>query len=74
MRYYFDVSENGTETRDLDGMECADEARMHHQARMILAEIARDSGSVAPHLSTRVRDAQGRYVYEAQLRIEARAL
>jgi len=72
MRYYFDVSEDGTEIRDMDGMECADEARMHRQARTILAEIARDSA--APELSARVRDAEGRYVYEVHLRIEARGL
>ncbi len=74
MRYYFDLSEGGEETRDVEGTECTTEAQMQRHAAMILAEIACDSGLAAPSLSTRVRDAQGRAVYQAHLRVEAHAL
>lgn len=74
MRYYFDVSDDGDETRDLEGVECADEAQMQRQAAKILTEIAHDNPSVTSRMRTRVRDAEGRPVYELLLHLEGRAL
>ena len=74
MRYYFDVIGEADLTKDSEGIELANPAQMKAKAMAILAEIASETlpSDDQIQLATRVRDAKGTPVYEANLVIEGK--
>lgn len=75
MRYFFDVNDGDGELRDELGYECTrDELRVHAVA--VLPDIARDRLPDGDRrmMRVRVRDEDGRYLFEASLEFEARWL
>ncbi|MBV9550465.1 MAG: hypothetical protein JO256_12425 [Alphaproteobacteria bacterium] len=76
MRYYFDIQSERLNSVDHEGCELADDQQMRRETARLLAQIAFDELPYAqyPALSARVRDAEGRTVYCAVLRLEGARL
>ena len=76
MRYYFDILSERQNSVDEKGCELADEQQMRRETARLLAEIAFDELPYArdPALCARVRDATGRTVYCATLRLDSATL
>jgi hypothetical protein len=76
MRYYFDIISERQNSIDEKGCELVDDQQMRRETARLLAEIAFDELPYARDqaLSARVRDAGGRTVYCATLRLDSATL
>ncbi|WP_162560538.1 DUF6894 family protein [Methylobacterium durans] len=70
-RYFFDVHDEQSATRDTVGTECADEAAIGVMANRLLAEIAANEPITAGQrtLLASVRDEAGRVIYASTLNL-----
>jgi len=75
-RYYFDLFTADETTRDDHGQELSSLEHLRREAIQLLPDIARDElpGSDEDRFIVKVRDADGRYVFEATLTVYARWL
>ena len=73
-RYFFDITDAGSVTRDAFGIDLADDDEARDQAVALVSAIARDAplnGDQHEFVAT-VRNAAGGVVYEASLSLHGR--
>jgi hypothetical protein len=75
-RYFFDIDDERTSTRDEVGVEISSLGEMRRQAVGALPDIARDRPWEGDRRSfiVRVRDERGRRLFQASLVLESRWL
>lgn len=75
-RYYFDIDDGEHQTHDDEGHACANRRAVRSVAVRALPEIARDHlpDGDRREFVVKVRDQDGRYLFEARLAFTARWL